>query len=115
LQRKAACADEQLSRFLSANSFLVRCRFRYRKVFLGWRQWVRAGKREAARESLLSDSYFSYPVLLQGMLDVRLELLSLSRRQLMWSFDGETLSLEAFTAANVRPGRAVLMESDAAH
>ncbi|KAF4033530.1 Dynein heavy chain [Phytophthora infestans] len=76
-------------------------RFRYRKVFVAWGQWVKHKKHEAAQENLLMDSYFSYPVLLNGMNDIRKELSSLSELQLMWDFNGESSSLESFTTANV--------------
>ncbi|RLN89754.1 hypothetical protein BBJ28_00006653 [Nothophytophthora sp. Chile5] len=76
--------------------------FRYRKVFIAWKHWIRAGKREAARENLLAGSYFSHPVLFEGMQEVRAELAQLSGLRLLWHFDGATASLAHFTATNTR-------------
>ncbi|KAE9015961.1 hypothetical protein PF011_g7382 [Phytophthora fragariae] len=94
--------ETQKTQFTKLRSLSTFSRFRYRKVFMSWRQWVRGGKREAARESLIADCYFSYPILLSGMQEVRWELSRLQKLLLMWDFDGETYTLERFTAANTQ-------------
>ncbi|KAH7492670.1 Dynein axonemal heavy chain 6 [Phytophthora ramorum] len=94
--------EAQKAQFTQLRSLSTFSAFRYRKVFQGWRQLVRSNKREAARETLISDCYFSYPVLLKGMLEVRTELANISKQQLMWNFDGETISLENFAAAHTK-------------
>lgn len=80
---------------------LVCIRFRYRKVFLAWKKWVRNSKFEAARVHLLSTLYFSSVPLLLAMRDVRLEMTKLGAIQLMWDFEGKTTTLEDFVIYNV--------------
>ncbi|KAG3175685.1 hypothetical protein C6341_g9340 [Phytophthora cactorum] len=94
--------EAQKEIFTKLRSLSTFSRFRYRKVFVAWRQWVQHNKREAARENLFLECYFSYPVLLNGMQEIRVELSRLSNQQLMWDFNGETSSLENFTTANVK-------------
>ncbi|KAG7382838.1 hypothetical protein PHYPSEUDO_004289 [Phytophthora pseudosyringae] len=94
--------ETQKAQFTKLRRLTTFSAFRYRKVFLGWRQWVRSSKREAARENLISACYFSFPALFNGMQEVRTELARLSKLQLMWNFNGETVSLEDFTAANAK-------------
>ncbi|ETN06825.1 hypothetical protein PPTG_12843 [Phytophthora nicotianae INRA-310] len=94
--------EGQKANFTELRNLSTFSRFRYRKVFVAWRQWVQHNKREAAREHLLADCYFSYPVLLNGMEEIRMELNSLSKLQLMWDFNGDTSSLENFPTANVQ-------------
>ncbi|KAF4135437.1 Microtubule-binding stalk of dynein motor domain-containing protein [Phytophthora infestans] len=93
--------EAQKANFTKLRNLSTFSRFRYHKVFVAWGQWVKHKKHEAAQENLLMDSYFSYPVLLNGMNDIRKELSSLSELQLMWDFNGESSSLESFTTANV--------------
>uniref|UniRef100_H3HDY6 Dynein heavy chain n=1 Tax=Phytophthora ramorum TaxID=164328 RepID=H3HDY6_PHYRM len=84
--------EAQKAQFTQLRSLSTFSAFRYRKVFQGWRQLVRSNKH----------CYFSYPVLLKGMLEVRTELANISKQQLMWNFDGETISLENFAAAHTK-------------
>ncbi|KAL3670478.1 hypothetical protein V7S43_004797 [Phytophthora oleae] len=92
--------ETQKAQFTKLRSLPTFSRFRYRKVFVSWRQWVRSSKREAARENLISNCYFSYPILLSGMQEVRKELSTVSKLQLMLDFEGERVSLQDFTTAN---------------
>lgn len=77
-------------------------RFRYRKVFLGWKKWIRGDKIEIARVNLLSELYFSHPTLVEGMQQVQAELLKLERIQFVCDFEGATLTLAEFVDKNVR-------------
>ncbi|KAK1941537.1 Dynein heavy chain 6 [Phytophthora citrophthora] len=92
--------ETQKAQFTKLRSLSTFSRFRYRKVFVSWRQWIRSSKREAARENLITNCFFSYPILFSGMLEVRKELDQVSKLQLMLDFSGECSSLQDFTTAN---------------
>lgn len=77
-------------------------RFRYRKVFLGWKKGIRREKIETARVNLLSELYFSHPALVEGMQQVQSELIKLEKIQLVCDFEGATPTLTDFVDKNVR-------------
>lgn len=80
---------------------LMSTRFRYRKVFLAWKRWIRSNRFEAARDHLISTLYFSSAPLLSAMRDAQLEIAKLEAIQLMWNFEGKTTTLENFAIHNV--------------
>ncbi|TYZ60804.1 hypothetical protein PybrP1_004004 [[Pythium] brassicae (nom. inval.)] len=74
--------------------------FRYRKVFMSWKNWIRREKIETARVNLLSELYFSHPPLVDGMRRVQAELAKLAMLQLVCDFEGRTLSVPEFSDKN---------------
>lgn len=90
---------------LSTTSPFVACgqrnRFRYRKVFLAWKKWIRTSKMETARVNLMLEGYFSHISLSNAINEVRAQLRRLEECQLEWDFRGRSLKLTQFTAANV--------------
>lgn len=84
--------------------------FRYRKVFVAWKKWIRASKMEAARVHLLLEGFFSHASLYNAVNEVRAQLRRLDDCQLEWDFRGRSLTIAQFAAANVRRAcRTVLM------
>lgn len=83
-------------------SFLFPNRFRYRKVFVGWKTWIRRKKRQDAIFHLQSSLYFTVPMLKQGMMEIQNELWKLEQIDLVCDFQGKTLLLQQFLSQNVR-------------
>lgn len=76
-------------------------RFRYRKVFMVWKKWIRATKMETARVHLILEGYFSHPPLFRATVCVRNQLRTLESSLFDWDFGGEGISLTMFNQANV--------------
>lgn len=85
-----------------ARCSFVRNRFRYRKVFIAWKRWIRRSRMENARVHLLLEGYFSHPILFKTLREIRARLRRLEGPELTWSFNGTCMSLEQYNAANVR-------------
>ncbi|GLD96916.1 hypothetical protein PINS_up005599 [Pythium insidiosum] len=88
----------QFDKITSLTTFQL---FRYRKVFLAWKGWVRYGKMANAKAELLSRLYFSHPLLFEAMRETRRELEKLENIVLLSDFGGETYHLSHYATQNV--------------